>query len=108
MGGKDQRSADLGDGMNWRAWLYSLVSAGIGGAASALGGAIVAPSVFNFTPAGLQKLGELALFGFAVPVLAYLKQSPLPPESQVTTVATTVSKTTTVTPAPLEPPKEPQ
>lgn len=86
--------------MNWKGWLYSLVSAGIGGAASALGGAIVDPSVFNFTPSGLQKLGELALFGFAVPVLAYLKQSPLPPESQVTTVTTAQTKTTTVTPVP--------
>jgi len=87
--------------MNWKGWLYSLVSAGVGGAASALGGAIVAPSVFNFTPGGLQKLGELALFGFAVPVLAYLKQSPLPPESQVTTVQNVQTSTTTVTPAPI-------
>jgi len=89
--------------MNWRVWLYSLISAGIGGAASALGGAVVAPSVFNFTPGGLQKLGELALFGFAVPVISYLKQSPLPPLSQVTTVENTQTKTVTVTPAPADP-----
>ncbi len=86
--------------MGWKAWLYTLLSAGIGGAANSLGGAIVAPSVFNFSHEGLVKMGELALFGFAVPVLAFLKQSPLPPASQVTTVATTLSKTTTVTPAP--------
>ncbi len=75
--------------MNWRTWLYSLLSAGIGGAANSLGGVIVAPSVFNFTHEGLIKIGQLALFGFAVPVLALLKQSPLPPDSQVTTVQNT-------------------
>ena len=84
--------------MNWKGWLYSLISAGVGGAASALGGVIVAPSVFNFTPTGWENIGKLALFGFAVPVLAYLKQSPLPPESQVTTVQDT--RTITVTPVP--------
>jgi hypothetical protein len=86
--------------MNWKGWLYSLVSAAIGGASSALGGAVVAPSVFNFTAAGWQKLGELALFGAAVPVFAYLQKSPLPPESQVTTVQNVQTSTTTVTPAP--------
>ena len=85
--------------MNWKPWLYSLISAGIGGASSALGGVIVAPSVFNFTPTGWENIGKLALFGFAVPVLAYLKQSPLPPESQVTTVQDT--RTITVTPVPV-------
>jgi hypothetical protein len=84
--------------MNWKGWLYSLISAGIGGAANSLGGVIVAPSVFNFSHEGLIKIGQLALFGFAVPVLALLKQSPLPPESQVTT--DTVTRTTTVTPPP--------
>jgi hypothetical protein len=86
--------------MNWKGWLYALISAGVGGAANALGGVIVAPSVFNFTPTGWENIGKLALFGFAVPVLAYLKQSPLPPESQVTTVQEIQTKTTTVTPVP--------
>jgi hypothetical protein len=89
--------------MNWKTWIYSILSAGIGGAASALGGVIVAPSVFNFTPTGWENIGKLALFGFAVPVLALLKQSPLPPETQTTTVATTLATTTTVTPAPDKP-----
>jgi hypothetical protein len=61
---------------------------------------IVAPSVFNFTPTGCANIGKLALFGFAVPVLAYLKQSPLPPESQVTVVENKQTVTTTVTPVP--------
>lgn len=87
--------------MNWKPWLYSIFSAGIGGAASSLGGVIVAPSVFNFTPAGWAKIGELALFGFVVPVLALLKQSPLPPV-QTTTQTTTLTKTTVIDPAPQE------
>lgn len=82
--------------MNWKGWLYSLASAGIGGAANALGGAIVAPSVFNFTHAGLIKFAELAAFGAAVPILTLLKQSPLPAEqqtvSQTTTVQTSITK----------------
>jgi hypothetical protein len=89
--------------MNWRPWLYSLFSAGIGGAASSLGGVIVAPSVFNFTPEGWAKIGELALFGFAVPVLALLKQSPLP---GIQTTTHTLTETTTVDPAPTDPPKK--
>lgn len=82
--------------MNWKAWLYSLFYAGIGGAANALGSAIVAPSVFNFSHQGLIKFGELALFGFAVPVLALLKQSPLPSVQTVT--QTTTLQTTTKEP----------
>ena len=85
--------------MNWKVWLYSLFSAGIGGAAGALGGVIVAPSVFNFSHAGLVKIGQLALFGFAVPVLTLLKQSPLP-SIQTTTQTTTLETKTTVQPDP--------
>ena len=85
--------------MNWKPWVYSIFSAGIGGAAGALGGVIVAPSVFNFSPGGLAKIGELALFGFAVPVLALLKQSPLP-AIQTTTQTTTLETKTVVNPAP--------
>lgn len=89
--------------MNWKAWIYSLLSAGIGGAANSLGGVIVAPSVFNFTHAGMAKIGELALFGFVVPVLTLLKASPLPP-IQTTTQTTTVQTKTVVDPAPVAPP----
>ena len=84
--------------MNWKAWLYSLVSAAIGGASGALGGAVVAPSVFNFTHDGLIKIGQLALFGAAVPVLTLLKQSPLP-SIQTTTQTTTLETKTVTTPA---------
>jgi hypothetical protein len=83
--------------MNWKPWLYSIFSAGIGGAATSLGGVIVAPSVFNFSPAGLAKIGELALFGFVVPVLALLQKSPLP---AIQTTTHTLTETTVVDPAP--------
>lgn len=81
--------------MNWKAWLYALASAAIGGAAGSLGGFVVAPDVFNFSHAGLQKLGELALFGAAVPVLALLKQSPLPTFTETTTATVTSTKAVT-------------
>jgi hypothetical protein len=77
---------------SWRTWLHSLIAAAIGGAASSLSAAIVAPSIFNFTHHGMVKMGQLALFGAAPPVLALLKQSPLP-ASQVTV---TQSETVTV------------
>lgn len=64
---------------SWKVWLHSLAAAAIGGAASSLGGVLVAPNDFNFTHAGLVKIGELALAGALLPVLALLKQSPLPP-----------------------------
>lgn len=86
--------------MNWRAWLYSIFSAGIGGAASALGGAFIDPGTFNFSHQGLAKLGELALFGFAVPVLALLKQSPLPAIQTTTQTLTLETKTTPAPDAP--------
>lgn len=82
--------------MNWKPWAYSLLSAAIGGAAGSLGGFVVAPDVFNFTHAGLQKLGELALFGAAVPVLTLLKQSPLPPMTTTTTTTATLTQETSI------------
>jgi hypothetical protein len=84
--------------VNWKTWIYSLLSAAIGGAANSLGGFIVAPDVFNFSHSGIQKLGELALFGAAVPVLTLLKQSPLPALSSTTTTTATLTKETTVQP----------
>jgi len=64
--------------MNWKAWLHSLVAAAIGGAAAAIGAVLTSPDTFNLSSAGLKHLGVVALFGAAVPVVALLKQSPLP------------------------------
>lgn len=64
--------------MTWKSWIHSIVAAAIGGAASALGAVLVDPSVFNFTLAGWENIGKIALAGAIIPVLALLKQSPLP------------------------------
>ena len=82
--------------MNWKTWLYSVIAAGIGGAASAALSAMAMPSTFNLSHAGLINLGKIALVGALVPVLTYLKQSPLPAAS-ITTSSTTTA-TTTITP----------
>lgn len=66
--------------MNFKAWLHSIIAAAIGGAASSLGAVWVDPAAFNFTPAGWMNIGKVALAGAVIPVLAILKQSPLPPD----------------------------
>jgi hypothetical protein len=69
---------------NWRHWLRGLIGGFIGGAAtagsawlgmSAAHGAGVDVPVMNF-----KALGIILLSGGMVSLLAYLKQSPLPPE----------------------------
>ena len=72
-----------------KAWLHSLFAAAIGGSASALGAVIISPDSFNWTTTGWSKLGEVALVGAIVPVLALLKQSPLPATASNTTDGTT-------------------
>jgi hypothetical protein len=81
--------------MNWRPWLYSIATAGIGGAASSLGGAVLDPAFFNFTTGGLIHIAQLALFGAAIPVFAILKQSPLPALTVTTTSTATVTQEVT-------------
>ncbi len=61
-----------------KVWLYSLFAALIGGAVNSVAATYVAPEVFNFSHAGLIKLGQLALAGGLLGLLTYLKQSPLP------------------------------
>jgi hypothetical protein len=64
--------------MTWKSWIHSIVAAAIGGAASALGAVFVDPNAFNFTLAGWENIGKIALAGAIIPVLTLLKQSPLP------------------------------
>lgn len=78
-----------------KAWLHSLVAAGIGGASNAILGALAMPDTFNFTHQGLMNLGKIALMGLAVPVLTLLKQSPLPDSSVTITTTQTVAKSGT-------------
>jgi len=68
--------------MNWKPWLHSLAAAAIGGFATALGAALVTG---NTT---LRQAWQMALVGALIPVLALLKQSPLPDITTVTTTET--------------------
>lgn len=63
--------------MNWNLWIKGLVSAAIGGAATAVSTMVVAPETFNLEE-GLQKLGMVAIVSAIVSVANYLKGSPLP------------------------------
>jgi hypothetical protein len=84
--------------MNWKPWLYSLISAVIGAVGSAIPLIIIAPATFNFTNGGFGKLCEACGANALIALGLFLAKSPLPPESQVTTVQDT--RTITVTPVP--------
>ena len=62
---------------NWQIWLRGLISAGIGGASTAITTMIVAPDTFNLET-GKQKLIAVAGVSAIVAVANFLKQSPLP------------------------------
>ncbi len=62
---------------NYMTWLKGLLSAGIGGAATAVSTMIVAPETFNLNE-GLSKLISVASVSAIVAVANYLKASPLP------------------------------
>lgn len=64
--------------MTWKVWIHSIIAAAIGGSASAVSAVLVAPASFNFTLAGWENIGKIALVGAIIPVLALLKKSPLP------------------------------
>lgn len=81
--------------MKWQTWLYSLVSAAISAAASGVTLVIVAPESFNFSGAGLAKLGAVCGVNALIAVASYLKQSPLPGTSVTTTAAVSVTQETT-------------
>jgi hypothetical protein len=81
---------------NTRIWLHGLGSAAIGTAASSVSAMWAAPETFNFSHAGLAKLGQISAASAFFAAVLYLKQSPLPVSS--VTVTETASKTVTVTP----------
>ena len=80
-------------------WLYGLVAACIGAAASGITVAIVAPESFNFSHAGLQKLAAVCGVNALLAAGAYLKQSPLP-ALQTVTQTTTLESNTEISPGP--------
>ena len=87
---------------SFEVWLYSLLTAAISGAVTALGAISLMPGTFNFTHDGWVNIGKIAIAGAWFPVLTYLKKSPLP-DIQITTQTTTLETTTTVDPAPKPP-----
>lgn len=81
--------------MNLKTWIYSLVSAAIGAAASGVTAALVAPESFNFSHAGMEKLASLCGVNALIAVATFLKQSPLPSASVTRTATATVTEETT-------------
>jgi hypothetical protein len=80
-------------------WFYGLLSVSISAAASCVTAGVVAPESFNFSHAGLEKLGALCGVNAILAAALYLKQSPLP-TIQTTTQTTTLETKTSVNPAP--------
>jgi hypothetical protein len=66
--------------MNWKKWLHGLGAAVIGGASTAVGGALGATvaGVDVFAVQFWKIVGGAAVFGGLMNAIAYLKQSPLP------------------------------
>jgi hypothetical protein len=79
--------------MNWKNWLYTLIAGGVGGFASAGLSILAMPDAFNFSAAGWQHIWKALLIGAGVPILTFLKQSPLPSESQTVTATVTTTAT---------------
>jgi hypothetical protein len=76
-----------------RLWLKGMAAAAISAFTTAAGGAIVLPAVFNFSHDGLANTAKLIFVPTVGAVLAYLKASPMPVESETVSADTTVSTT---------------
>lgn len=59
-------------------WFQGLLTAVISGSVTALAGVLTSPETCDLSPAGLRKMGMLAVAGALIGVVAFLKQSPLP------------------------------
>ncbi|HZT73636.1 MAG TPA: hypothetical protein VE996_08315 [Terriglobales bacterium] len=59
--------------------LHGLAAAALGGAATALGQILLAPGDFHWDAASLHRYAAAAAGGAVIAVLAYFRQSPLPP-----------------------------
>lgn len=78
---------------NTETWLRGIAAAAIGGLSSALIAWFAAPQAFDLSPAGKLALTKVIVGGSLLPVLAYLKQSPLPAASVTVTQESTVTAT---------------
>ena len=84
--------------MNWKSWVYSIAAGAISGASTSVLGVFAMPDIFNFSHSGWVHIGKLAFIGAVMPVLTFLKQSPLPAASLTTTTTATLETKTTATP----------
>ena len=84
--------------MNWESWTYTLVAGAIGGASSAGLSLLTMPDVFSFSGNGLQHFYKALFIGAIIPVLTFLKQSPLPNGSFVSKLTTVTETERTATP----------
>ncbi len=79
--------------MNWKAWLYGLLSSVISAFSTAASGAIMLPTVFSFTEDGLINMLKVATLPAGFAFFAYLKMHPLPDSSITVTTTQTIAKT---------------
>jgi len=82
-------------GTSLKIWLQTLAAGAVGGFASAGLSILAMPDTFNFTPAGWTNILKSLAIGVLVPVLTFLKQSPLPTSTQTTIATVTATKTVT-------------
>ena len=82
-------------------WFVGLLSVIISSAASGVTAGIIAPESFNFSHAGLMKLGALCGVNALLAGANYLQKSPLWFSTQTSTQTITLTQTNT---APVEPP----
>ena len=66
--------------MNWKHWIYGLISAVVNGVATSITAMAIDPSTFNLHE-GAGKIGTLALVSAIMSTASYLKQKPLPEET---------------------------
>jgi hypothetical protein len=63
--------------LRWQPWLYGLISAGVGGGATAIGAVVLDPEKFNFAE-GLTNIAKLFVLSGVVSAALYLMKSPVP------------------------------
>lgn len=79
--------------MNWKAWVYGLLSSVISAFSTAASGALALPSVFSFDENGLFNMLKMAALPAILAFFLYLKTHPLPDSSITVTTTQTIATT---------------
>ena len=79
--------------MNWKAWVYGLLTSVISAFSTAASGALALPTVFSFTEGGFINMLKLAALPAILAFFAFLKTHPLPDSSITVTTTQTIAKT---------------